>query len=90
MELVIIGKDGRYYYKYDEQLFELNETSFEDLKSKVSTPLTIHFKNCHIIFIGDIISNLFEEVVELSVKKVSDDMDDYDAVLTINKEVKLK
>ena len=74
MELVIIGKDGRYYYKYDEQVFELNETSFEDLKSKVSTPLTIHFKNCHIIFVGDIISNLF----------------DYDAVLTINKEVKLK
>ena len=55
-----------------------------------STPLTIHFKNCHISFVGDIISNLFEEVVDLSVKKVSDNMDDYDAVLTKNKEVKLK
>ncbi len=88
MSVVIIQQDGNYYYQYGDQIYVLNEETFDRFKDKLVSPLEISFKNCTMAFVGYIIQSIFEGPVDVQVKRVKStalNTGDYEAVVSKSK-----
>ena len=86
MSIVFLKNGNKHYYIYGDRIYELNENTFESLQSKIFLPLTIYFRDCSMEFIGNVVPTLFNESVDISVKKldskVFNETYDYEATLT--------
>ncbi len=87
MEIVFINKDNNYYFYYGDQLYGLNERTYESLKNMVALPLTVYFTGCDMAFIGSIVDNLFDESIDISALRTNKEDEElkYKVVITKSK-----
>ena len=72
MDIVFIEQEGKHYYTYADRVYELNNRTFDSLKNKLLLPSKFYFRDCSIAFIKKMSSVLYEEPVNVNVRKVNE------------------
>lgn len=72
METVIIKKGEKYYFTSEDQVYELNEATLNRLKVRLTLPTNVLFRDCPFSFIGNIVSTLFDEKVDIAVSRIGE------------------
>ena len=94
MSICFIKSGEKYYYTYGDRVYELNERTYDSLKSKVCLPLTVLFRDCPSNFIGNISSFLFgEEPVNMVLRENENPnkyVESYDYEASLSKVIELQ
>ena len=85
MDTVITKKGDKYYFTSGDNVYELNANTMNRLKIGLTLPAKVLFRDCPFDFIGSLISQLFEESVDMKVTRIKD-TNNYEALFSKTKE----
>ena len=75
MDTVITKSGEKYYFTSEDQVYELNDHNFGRLKTIVTLPAKVYFRNCPFTFVVYLSETLFEERVNMKANRVGDTQD---------------
>ena len=75
MDTVITRSGDKYYFTSDDNVYELNDNNFGRLKTIVTLPAKVYFRNCPFTFVVYLSETLFEERVDMKASRVENTND---------------